>query len=80
MHIVKDINPGSNSSYISHMVAVNLPGSVPGVVFAVDDGVHGTELWRSDGANAGTYLLRDIEPGSEGSNPEWLIAFPLLGG
>jgi ELWxxDGT repeat protein len=34
----------------------------------VDD-QHGTELWRTDGTSAGTALVRDIAPGSYGSNP-----------
>lgn len=29
----------------------------------------GMELWRSDGTNAGTYLLKDIYPGTESSWP-----------
>jgi ELWxxDGT repeat protein len=33
--------------------------------FAANDGVQGTELWRTDGTEAGTYMLRDINPGSK---------------
>lgn len=32
-------------------------------VFRGSDAVHGAELWRTDGTAAGTYLLRDLEPG-----------------
>lgn len=33
-------------------------------ILTMDDAVHGTEVWRSDGTNAGTYLLRDIWAGA----------------
>jgi ELWxxDGT repeat protein len=36
--------------------------------FALDDGVHGQELWATDGTAAGTRLVRDIYPGANGSN------------
>ncbi len=37
------------------------------LVFAVDDGVHGSEPWSSDGTPGGTALLRDVFPGPAGS-------------
>jgi ELWxxDGT repeat protein len=68
--MVLDINPGDASSfpsYPSQMVAI---GST--TYFAANDGVHGIELWKSDGTAAGTTLVKDIDPGSVGSGPLWL--------
>jgi ELWxxDGT repeat protein len=37
--------------------------------FAVDDGVHGNEVWVTDGTPAGTHLAADVNPGPAGSDP-----------
>src|SRR6516225_6711661 len=63
-HLLKDINPGSGSSGPAAFVQVN------GVAFfAASDGVHGMELWKSNGTGAGTVLVKDIRPGSSDSYP-----------
>ena len=41
---------------------------MPIELFTVDDGVHGRELWRTDGTATGTFLVKDILPGSVGSD------------
>jgi ELWxxDGT repeat protein len=36
--------------------------------YVATDGINGRELWRSDGTVAGTYMVKDIYPGSQSSN------------
>ncbi|HET9227893.1 MAG TPA: hypothetical protein VFR31_14560, partial [Thermoanaerobaculia bacterium] len=48
----------------SELLFLNLPRSSPGpFVFAAHDGVHGPEVWVSDGTPRGTWLVRDLCPG-----------------
>lgn len=37
------------------------------LVVSANDGVHGNELWISDGTQEGTFMIKDINPGSAGS-------------
>jgi ELWxxDGT repeat protein len=32
--------------------------------FSASDGVHGSELWRTDGTADGTFMIKDVNPGS----------------
>ncbi len=38
-------------------------------IFWADDGIHGTEPWVTDGTAFGTYMLADLVPGPDGSEP-----------
>ncbi|MFO1077834.1 MAG: hypothetical protein U1E73_08925 [Planctomycetota bacterium] len=60
-----DTNPGSadGCSYKKHL---HLLTSLGVLLFVADDGVHGAELWRTEGSSAGTYLVKDTVPGSVG--------------
>jgi ELWxxDGT repeat protein len=63
--LVRDIRVGSQGSFHAGVYGdVQLIGVGNTLFFIADDGVHGFELWRSDGTPDGTMLVRDIHPGS----------------
>lgn len=61
IELLKDINPAGSASISVKLVSQNR------VYFMADDGVHGSELWRTDGSSAGTMLLKDINTGGGSS-------------
>ncbi|MBD0256964.1 MAG: T9SS type A sorting domain-containing protein [Cytophagales bacterium] len=62
--LVKDIYPGTSADPESPGPNGSAPGSITAfggaVYFAADDGVHGRELWKSNGTAAGTTLVKDL--------------------
>jgi uncharacterized delta-60 repeat protein len=73
--MVKNINPTEmwgGSSYPEGLTELN--GEL---IFVAEDGVHSTELWKTDGTEEGTVLLKDINVGGtwDGSYPSNLTKF-----
>ena len=61
--MVKDIAPGRPSSLPDQLTAVGKT-----LYFTARDGIHGPELWRSNGTARGTRLVNDIVPGQGAYN------------
>ncbi|HTW18401.1 MAG TPA: ELWxxDGT repeat protein [Nocardioides sp.] len=63
--MVADIRPDSMHRHYPDAVPLTAAGDV--LYFRDDDGLHGDELWVSDGTAAGTRMVADIRPGIEPS-------------
>ena len=63
---MKDVNVGATNGMQQVASIKNTNGTT---FFVADDGINGQELWKTDGTNAGTMLVKDINVGSTGSSP-----------
>ncbi|HEX8462402.1 MAG TPA: ELWxxDGT repeat protein, partial [Segetibacter sp.] len=64
--MVKDIVPGTEGSNIAGDYSLSSNGSY--LLFSAKTPTSGIELWKSDGTDAGTILLKDINPGAPSSD------------
>jgi ELWxxDGT repeat protein len=54
-----DVNTGSGDSNPEAFCVLNNK-----LLFIANDGIHGKEMWITDGTQAGTHIVKDITPGS----------------
>ncbi|HYH96537.1 ELWxxDGT repeat protein [Hyalangium sp.] len=59
--LVKDINPGPAHGLTRYAALESRDDGT--LFFAADDGVHGSDLWKTDGTEEGTMLVRDPAAG-----------------
>ena len=62
--LVLDINKGNNSSSPGDKIVFNNQAYFP-----ANDGIHGNELWKTDGTEAGTMLFKEFVSGEESGIP-----------
>jgi len=71
--LVKDIVPGATGSTNQGNSEIFSNGSY--LLFAANSAATGIELWKSDGTNAGTVLLKEINAGAASSSPNGFYAY-----
>lgn len=69
--LIADIRPGQRGSQLG----AELYEYKGELYFSADDGSLGKELWKTDGTEEGTKLVKDIHAGgdNDGSNPGWFV-------
>ena len=64
--LLKDINPTGDSNPSTFTIMGDL------MFFTANDGMHGYELWVTDGTPSGTNMVKDIRPGTDSSSCQYL--------
>ncbi len=72
--LVKDINPGSSYSSPEQLTVVDLEKDTPTLFFSAYNDTEGTELWRSNGTENGTIMVKNIYSEGNSSSPQHLTA------
>ncbi len=68
--LVKNINAGDGLLRLKHSRPKEL-SDINGVLyFSANDGIHGTELWKSDGTEVGTLLVKDLREDALDADPK----------
>lgn len=67
--LLKNIHPTGNSDAECFFEFNNE------IYFRANDGTNGSELWKSNGTEAGTVMVRDIRTGAAGSFPHNFVSF-----
>lgn len=62
--LLKEIYPGSQGSHPYKLIPLS-----DKVIFLADDGIHGQEIWSTNGTEEGTQLVKDIKTGTRNSHP-----------
>lgn len=73
------VHPGVLSGYTESSAVIPMAELNSKLLFAASDGTHGMELWSTDGTDAGTTRLTDINPGL-GSSVIPMAGFAVLNG
>ncbi|GMU63901.1 MAG: hypothetical protein AMXMBFR36_01750 [Acidobacteriota bacterium] len=70
-HLLLDVCPGRCGA--EQFYSFGLAAVGDRIFFAADDGVHGSELWVTDGTIPGTRMVADIRPGPASSRPYGMV-------
>ncbi|HEX4955197.1 MAG TPA: ELWxxDGT repeat protein [Thermoanaerobaculia bacterium] len=68
-----DIRPGAEHGLPIERGPVSVARAGSRVYFGANDGLHGLELWATDGTPAGTVMVANLNPGAAGSEPTQLV-------
>lgn len=78
--MIVDLRPGTAAAFDTKLSASGATALGNRVLFIADDGVHGRELWISDGTVGGTHLVYDSNPGTSGPWDNLLFFTATIGG